>query len=98
MKVLTVVDGKGQDRRLVQMRNPWGAEYEQFSGKWSDSSSVWTDDFRGQADHVEENDGKFFMEFSDYLEQLEYTETNFSMDGWHHRGFLFENDDKPLNR
>ncbi len=28
MRVLTVKDGKGKDRRLVQLRNPWGSGFE----------------------------------------------------------------------
>ena len=67
MRVLTVKDGKGKDRRLVQLRNPWGAGNEQYSGKWSDSSSEWTADLRRQADHLVDNDGKFFMEYDDFL-------------------------------
>ena len=56
------------------MRNPWGVE--RFHGDWSDESDRWTDSLREQTDHLEANDGKFYMSFKDYVEQVEYTDFN----------------------
>ena len=67
MGSLTIEDDSGKSYRLVKMRNPWGSNNEKYRGKWSDQSSVWTDDLRSQAGHLNANDGEFFMEFDDYL-------------------------------
>lgn len=53
---------------------------------------------RTQADHLSKNDGKFFMEFSDYVRQLEYTDLSIDVESWHHAGFAVLNDDAPFNR
>ena len=50
--------------RLLVLRNPWGKET--FNGTYSDSSSKWTDELRLEAEHVESNDGKFFITIGEY--------------------------------
>jgi len=95
MRVLVVRDANGTDHRLVEMRNPWGIE--KFAGDWSSSSSKWTDDLLRQADHTLENDGKYFMSFEDYLENLEYTDISWDVTGWEHSGFMVFNDNEPYN-
>lgn len=63
--VTTVIDESNYVHRLVSIRNPWGEEW--YFGDWSDSSDRWTDSLREQADHMEANDGKFFMNLDDYI-------------------------------
>ena len=53
------------------MRNPWGDENE-WKGKWCDTSDAWTAELREQYKMVESKpDGRFFMPFSDFLENFE---------------------------
>ena len=96
MYPLTVTDDRGKLHRLVCIRNPWGQEY--FNGDWSDSSSLWTDDLREQADHYSANDGKFFMDFNDYVKYMEYTDFNRDISGLKKSTFAVFGDDQPINR
>ena len=95
MNVLTVVDDEKVEHRLVCMRNPWGSE--RWKGDWSDLSGRWTESLREQADHTRVNDGKFYMSFEDYLEQLEYTDFNVDVTDLHYASFALFGDDTPLN-
>ena len=79
MRVLIVRDANGTDHRLVELRNPWGIE--KFVGDWSSSSDLWTEDLLRQADHTLENDGKYFISFNDYLNNLEYTDISWDISG-----------------
>lgn len=96
MRAVTVTDEQGEEHRLVEMRNPWGSEY--FFGDWSDSSSRWTESMRKQVDHEKADDGKFYMSFKDYLDQIEYTDFNQDLSGWQHSSFAMFGDDEPINR
>lgn len=96
MKGLIATTASGEEHRLVQMRNPWGYEY--FNGTWNDSSDIWTDELRLQLDHQDKDDGKFFMEYSDFIKYIDYTDLSMDVHDWNHAGFLFENDDEPVNR
>ena len=51
-------------KKLIKIRNPWSSE--KYTGPWSDSDSRWTDDFKSQVDHVDANDGIFFMDSEDF--------------------------------
>ena len=57
----------GVKTRLVRIRNPWGAG--EWSGDWSDNSSLWTNAIRRQVgiDSKRKDDGEFFMSFEDFL-------------------------------
>jgi hypothetical protein len=46
------------------MRNPWGKEM--YSGPWRDDDSLWTDDFKLQANLVEADDGIFYMPYDNF--------------------------------
>ena len=63
--------------RLLGLRNPWGQET--FNGTWSDTSDAWTDELREEANHLSNDDGKFFISIEDYLKYLEYTTINFDV-------------------
>jgi len=96
MRVVEVVDADGVTHRLVETRNPWGAET--YFGPWSDTSDVWTDDLRQQVNHFESDDGKYYMEFADYVEYMEYTDFSRDVYGMHYAAFAFLGDGEPLNR
>ena len=51
--------------RLVKVRNPWGQN--EWSGDWSDSSSVWTAERRKRLDHTDSDDGVFWISYQDML-------------------------------
>lgn len=56
-------DGSGKVvHQLLKMRNPWGTE--NYSGPWSDSSSLWTPEWKKQVDLKVNNDGIFWMDFN----------------------------------
>lgn len=58
----------GRQVRLVKLRNPWGKG--EWTGDWSDSSPMWTDDVRRQVGYNQlsnEDDGIFFMSFNDWM-------------------------------
>ena len=86
----------GQKVKLVQLRNPWGNET--YKGRWSDRDVRWTAELLAQADHNIGDDGKFFMQYEDYVEQLEYTDFNLDVSQMHHSSFVFQDDDEPVNR
>lgn len=98
MYAVEVVDENDESHRLVCIRNPWGRET--YFGPWSDSDERWTEDLRAQANHnakENNNDGKYFMAFEDYVTYMEYTDINLNVSGWHHSSFGFFDDDKPIN-
>lgn len=100
MYVVEVVDEEGESHRLVCVRNPWGRE--KYFGPWSDQDERWTDDLRAQANHFNDkednNDGIYFMAYEDYVEYMESTDINMDVSKMFHSGFLFQNDDEPVNR
>uniref|UniRef100_A0A6B2KYH0 Calpain catalytic domain-containing protein n=1 Tax=Arcella intermedia TaxID=1963864 RepID=A0A6B2KYH0_9EUKA len=57
-----------QGFRLCKIRNPWG-RYE-WKGKWSDGSKEWTPSLMKELNVTFEDDGTFFMEFSDFCKQF----------------------------
>jgi calpain-15 len=59
--------------KLVNLRNPWG-KFE-WTGDWSDSSSLWTEDLKEAfGATLDGEDGSFWMTFGDF------TSTFFSLD------------------
>lgn len=55
--------------RLLKLRNPWGKG--EWTGPWSDKSTLWTDDFKQQAGWVDLDDGVFFMAYEDFRDNFE---------------------------
>jgi len=96
MRALEVRTETGSKERLVEIRNPWGSE--SYWGDWSDSSDRWTDFMRQQVGHYTADDGKFYMSFEDYVNNMEYTDFNFNIIGWKHTAFAVFGDDEPHNR
>ncbi|KAF8889520.1 hypothetical protein CPB84DRAFT_1849319 [Gymnopilus junonius] len=65
--VLRAVECKG--KRFVVVRNPWGKS--EWTGRWSDGSKEWTHEWLEALPalgHQFGDDGKFVMEYSDWLE------------------------------
>ena len=60
----TITLDNGQEERLLQIRNPWGKK--EWSGDWSDKSDKWTAHTKSQVNYVDEDDGTFWISFSDY--------------------------------
>ncbi len=77
--------------RLVKVRNPWGKEG--FNGKWSDKSDAWTNETRAEVNLVNEDDGVFFIEFKDYLNDFLDTIISFDNSDWSHAAFIKLGDD-----
>ena len=50
--------------RLVNVRNPHGGG--EWNGAYSDNSDLWTDELREAANHVNEDDGSFWMPYDDF--------------------------------
>jgi len=59
------VELDGQPMRFVKLRNPWGKG--EWNGPWGDKSPEWTDEAKEKLGWNDEDDGSFFMEWSDYL-------------------------------
>lgn len=65
--VLRAVEVKG--KRFVVVRNPWGKS--EWTGRWSDGSKEWTQEWLEALPalgHQFGDDGRFVMEYSDWLE------------------------------
>lgn len=52
------------DIKLVHIRNPWG--YKEWNGRFSDSSSDWTEELKEFFGYSDKDDGTFFMAFDDF--------------------------------
>ncbi|KAM8939755.1 calpain-1 catalytic subunit [Pelodytes ibericus] len=63
------VNYRGQNTKLIRMRNPWG-EVE-WTGAWSDSSGEWNqvDPAQRQELVIKMEDGEFWMSFQDFLRE-----------------------------
>lgn len=53
--------------RLIQCRNPWGCS--EWKGKFSDGDDAWTDELREELGQVDVDDGTFWIEYDDFVEQ-----------------------------
>ena len=95
-RALTVTDASNVEHRLLEMRNPWGIE--QFIGDWSMTSDLWTDDLLSQVGHTLEDDGVYFLSYSDYLNNMEYSDLSYDTSTWHHAGFAVFDDDEPYEQ
>jgi len=50
--------------RIIKLRNPWGDG--EWTGRYSDGSSAWTEDAKELTELKQEDDGAFWMELSDF--------------------------------
>lgn len=56
---------EGEEHRLLKLRNPWGQK--EWTGAWSDNSSLWTDELRVELGASVDEDGIFFIPYLDYV-------------------------------
>ena len=71
----TLMDAKSikdDDIYLLKIRNPWGKV--EWNGAWSDSSDLWTNNYKNYFGLESKEDGMFFMSIDDYV--LNYAETH----------------------
>ena len=62
----TITTANGKKHRLVQVRNPWGAE--QYNGPWSDKDDRWTPELLKQLGRKKADDGFFYMPIEIYVQ------------------------------
>ena len=55
--------------RLIRLRNPWGSG--EWTGDWGDDSDRWTRFYKNRLSWKAEDDGTFWMAFSDFLQAFE---------------------------
>ena len=74
---------------LIKLRNPWGEG--EWTGKWSDSSSSWTDEYKQYFNYQKvANDGIFWIDVDDYMTNFESTYICYILYGSFVKNFYFE--------
>ena len=78
-------------QRLVRLRNPWARD--SFTGDWSDSSPLWTDELRAEVGVEKNNDGIIFMSLEDFVDvNFVQTTVNLNVEEMYHSYFLVIDD------
>ena len=54
---------------MYKLRNPWADS--EWTGDWSDSSDKWTNELKSQVDLIVDDDGVFFIDEANYLNEFE---------------------------
>jgi len=57
---------EAKGRRFLLLSNPWG-ESGEWTGAWGDGSNEWTSEWIQALGHKFGNDGRFYMEYVDFL-------------------------------
>ena len=73
---------------LLQLRNPWGEG--EWNGKWSDNSSCWTDEYKKYFNYKKNNEGIFWIDVYDYVNNFDATYICYILYGAIVRNFYFE--------
>ena len=73
---------------LLKLRNPWGEG--EWNGNWSDDSQCWTDEYKEYFDYKLNNDGIFWIDISDYVNNFDSTYICYILYGSIVRNFYFE--------
>jgi hypothetical protein len=81
---------KGENVRLVQIRNPWACT--EWTGAWSDNDPRWTPELRKKLNHRAVDDGMFYMSFNDFAEVYIHTFIGRSKDEYHHSSLGIQGD------
>ena len=90
------IQSRGEDVRLVKMRNTWG--YKEWKGEWSDGSSRWGPEEKQQLpEHVDKDDGTFYISFEDYYNFFIVTDICFIMYDSHSKSFIIDKEDEIKN-
>ena len=81
---------KWQDRNifLLKLRNPWGEG--EWKGKWGDSSPYWTEEYKQYFKFKKNNDGIFWINIEDYMQNFDATYICYIMYGAIVKNFYFE--------
>ena len=69
LDVRNVIDNRGQPRRILQIRNPWG-KFE-WNGEFSDDSRSWSNEDRERLNVQKRNDGIFWMTLEDFVKYFQ---------------------------
>jgi len=64
--ILSIHEVEGN--KLLKIRNPWGRH--EWKGRWSDGSKEWTPAIQKKLNVIFEDDGTFYMEFSDFCKHF----------------------------
>lgn len=65
LDVQNVIDSKGNPRRILQIRNPWG-KFE-WNGEFSDGSNSWRNEDRERFGVARMDDGVFWIPFEEFV-------------------------------
>ena len=87
----TLIDAKKWVQRhiyLLKLRNPWGEG--EWTGKWSDNSPFWIEEYRKYFGYKKENDGIFWIDIYDYLQNFDATYICYILYGAIVKNFYFE--------
>lgn len=69
--IVKVIEVEGN--KLICVRNPWADETE-WKGRFSDSSSLWTNSLKQVVGFQDKNDGMFYMEIDHYVKAFSCTD------------------------
>lgn len=73
--------------KVLEMRNPWGDRNE-WNGRWGDNSEVWTPSLRKRHNvSMNQDDGRFFMPYEEYLEYFDHISVCYYEDDYHLSSF-----------
>ena len=75
---------------LIKLRNPWGEG--EWKGKWGDNSPYWTEEYKRYFKFKKRNDGVFWIDINDYLDNFDATYICYIMYGAFVKNFYFEYD------
>jgi len=87
----TLISAKKWEERnifLLKLRNPWGEG--EWNGKWSDDSPCWTDEYKKYFEFQKRNDGIFWIDISDYVNNFDATYICYILYGAIVKNFYFE--------
>ena len=87
----TLISAKKWEERnlyLLKLRNPWGEG--EWNGKWSDYSRCWTEEYKKYFGYLKSNDGIFWIDISDYVNNFDATYICHILYGAKVRNFYFE--------
>ena len=73
---------------LIKLRNPWGEK--EWKGKWSDYSPYWTEEYKKYFKFERRNDGVFWIDINDYIDNFDATYICYIMYGAIVKNFYFE--------
>lgn len=71
LDVREVIDSRGREDKIIQIRNPWGKG--EWNGDWCDSSDLWTPQLRNQlfVRPGDGEDGLFWVNLRDFVKNFD---------------------------